>query len=635
MPQGMAVQFPANTHPFDVAPDVILSNELLREPQRNGYSALAKFWQARRDPALVQLPVGCGKSGLMAILPFGNARQRVLLVAPNVTIRTALARAVDPTHEDCFWKRVGVPYHPRRGPFCAVIDGRDVRPGDCDHSHFVVANIQQIVASKDRWLKWFPADYFDQILIDEGHHNAAASWQKLFAKFTAARIVSMTATPFRGDGQDVVGELVYRYPFTQAMKRGYIKALQSLTVAPTQIFFTYRDDTRLHTLEEVLQLREDAWFRRGVALAPKCNWDIVRASAQRLLELRKTTGAHHQIIAATCSIEHAMQVNELYIKLGLRTRPVHSQLTISDRNAVLADLKSGRLDCIVQVEMLGEGFDHPPLSIAAIFRPFASLAPYVQFVGRIMRVLREGAPDHAENLGIVVSHTGLHVERHWHDFHQLDSADQQLFRSLIRGESSALQTALDFSSETEKRPRRTQSITSADLLNTELLSAPAARRQASRKRSAVERPEKQLKRKIVPQRRKVSQQADKAAGSEDVAEFEVNPFPAPRLDETMVGPQQKRRHLKVALQLACKGAVAEILRRLKVQANAWQLFRRVKRVGPGSNYVTVTKLIHQRLNAALNVQAGHRAEFTLQDTEQALVLLERIVEQLVDELQSK
>ena len=49
---------------------------------------------------------------------------------------------------------------------------------------------------------------------------------------------------------------------------------------------------------------------------------------------------------------------------------------------VLADLRSGKLDCIVQVQMLGEGFDHPPLSVAAIFRPFASLSPYIQFVGR-------------------------------------------------------------------------------------------------------------------------------------------------------------------------------------------------------------------------------------------------------------
>ena len=53
----------------------------------------------------------------------------------------------------------------------------------------------------------------------------------------------------------------------------------------------------------------------------------------------------------------------------------------------MRDLRSGVLDCIVQVQMLGEGFDHPKLSVAAIFRPFRSLAPYIQFVGRILRVV--------------------------------------------------------------------------------------------------------------------------------------------------------------------------------------------------------------------------------------------------------
>ena len=46
-----------------------------------------------------------------------------------------------------------------------------------------------------------------------------------------------------------------------------------------------------------------------------------------------------------------------------------------DRAEVLRKLKAGLIDVIVQVQMLGEGFDHPQLSVAAIFRPFRSLAP--------------------------------------------------------------------------------------------------------------------------------------------------------------------------------------------------------------------------------------------------------------------
>ena len=62
------------------------------------------------------------------------------------------------------------------------------------------------------------------------------------------------------------------------------------------------------------------------------------------------------------------------------------------RRQSLASLRNGTLDCIIQVQMLGEGFDHPKLSVAAIFRPFRTLAPYIQFVGRIMRVVVQNDP---------------------------------------------------------------------------------------------------------------------------------------------------------------------------------------------------------------------------------------------------
>ena len=647
MPLGMAVQFPASSnHPFDVSPNVILANDLLREPQREAYAALIAHWRDGTQSAIVVLPVGCGKSGLMAVLPFGTSCRRTLLVAPNTTIRAALAQAVDVSGESCFLKRMQIRVDAKSGPFCAVLDGRDVPLADCDASHYVVANIQQIVAAGDRWLNQFPADYFDLILIDEGHHNPAASWRKLFERFVSAKIVSLTATPFRSDGQDLIGDLVYRYTFSRAASRGYIKHLRALTVAPTQIYFTARDDTRIYTLEEVLKLREATWFRRGIALAPKCNWDIVRASAQKWLELRKATGTHHQIIAATCSTEHAEQVRDLYAKLGLRVAQIHSKLSPYERRTAIEHLREEQLDCIVQVDMLGEGFDHPPLSVAAIFRPFASLAPYVQFVGRIMRVLREAEPMHPENQGWVVSHAGLHVDRHWDDFHQLDAADQQYFRRLVRGQT-AEQQELPMQKTRRSSPRREDKKPTPKLSPTttpnpsispsqppRLRHAPAARKQL-----APKTPPEPLTRRSAPA--KQPQRAEKPApptmpdSFEDAdGEVEFDTAGLSAREDEVLGPQQRRRHLRVALQLACKGAVGEVIRRLKVHPNGWQLFRRVK-VGPGSNYVTVTKLVHQRLNSVLQVEPGQRQSLTLENTEQALVMLDRIVAQLLDELQPK
>ena len=268
------------------------------------------------------------------------------------------------------------------------------------------------------------------IMIDEGHHNVAPSWAKVFDRFPNAKVVSLTATPFRGDGTRPVGKVIYRYPFTRAMVEAF-KQIHSRNVAPSELSFTYRDDTKRHTLEEVLALREHAWFRRGVALAPECNRHIVEASIKYLQELRERSGFRHQIIAVACSVDHARQVRGLYEERNLKAAEIYGEMDRDKQDAVLADLRSGRLDCIVQVQMLGEGFDHPPLSVAAIFRPFASLSPYIQFVGRVTRVVHEAKPDHPDNHAFVVSHVGLNTDAHWDDFRELDLDDQAMVKKWL------------------------------------------------------------------------------------------------------------------------------------------------------------------------------------------------------------
>lgn len=224
------------------------------------------------------------------------------------------------------------------------------------------------------------------------------------------------------------------------MVNGYIKRLHAINVAPQEIEFTYRNDQRRHTLEEVLALREEAWFRRGVALAPECNRHIVEASIRRCLMMREKNGFHHQIIAVACSVDHSRQVRAIYEKFGFRAAEIHSDMAEEERQVVLNALRDNRLDCVVQVQMLGEGFDHPRLSVAAIFRPFRSLSAYIQFIGRIMRVNYETEPQHPDNEGFIISHVGLNNDARWKDFREIELADQQMFHQLL----AAMNTGPEF-----------------------------------------------------------------------------------------------------------------------------------------------------------------------------------------------
>jgi hypothetical protein len=80
--------------------------------------------------------------------------------------------------------------------------------------------------------------------------------------------------------------------------------------------------------------------------------------------------------------------------------------------------------------MLGEGFDHPYLAVAAVFSIFASLSPFVQFVGRIMRVIKQNAPGDPLNYGSVVFHAGANTVKAWEDFKDFAEADQEWFTLL-------------------------------------------------------------------------------------------------------------------------------------------------------------------------------------------------------------
>src|ERR1700679_2513536 len=88
-------------------------------------------------------------------------------------------------------------------------------------------------------------------------------------------------------------------------------------------------------------------------------------------------------------------------------------------------------------------FDHRFLSVAAVFSIFSSLSPFVQFVGRIMRVIQQDAPGHFINNGAVVFHAGANIASRWEDFQQYSGADREYFDQLLPMEG------LDFTSGDE------------------------------------------------------------------------------------------------------------------------------------------------------------------------------------------
>lgn len=414
----------------------INDNNNLRVPQRGGYAAIAQHFgseKADREVGVV-LPVGCGKSGLITIAPFAVHAKRVLVIAPNVRIAGQLYSDFNPAEPEMFYQKckvlAGQPY-----PEPAEIRGRNTNRGDLEEADVVVTNIQQLQGQDNRWLADLPDDFFDLVLFDEGHHNVAESWNLLRERFPKAKIVNFSATPARSDGQVMAGKIIYSYPVRDAIESGYVKRLKAVVLNPATLRYV-RTDNGLEVevpLEEVRRLGEDdSDFRRSIVSSKATLDTIVDASIRELQRRREETGdKRHKIIASALNYAHCVQVVQAYRERGFRADFIHSREDSAANDRVLQKLDNHELDVIVQVRKLGEGFDHPYLSVAAVCSIFGNLSPFVQFVGRVMRAIDQADPDSLQNRGVVVFHAGANVARQWEDFQKFSQADQEYFDQLL------------------------------------------------------------------------------------------------------------------------------------------------------------------------------------------------------------
>jgi superfamily II DNA or RNA helicase len=606
----------------------IIDNLSLREPQKEGYFAILRHFNSESEPCYVQLPVGCGKTGLMGITPFKISSGRVLIVAPNLTIKQNIYRELDVSHPDCFYPRRQV-FIPTEvgGPFISELKtGANIH--DCDSAHLVVSNIQQFTGRSNKWYERFPRDYFSMILVDEGHHNVAESWSRLFQYFENAKIVSFTATPLRSDGQQTVGKRVYAYSYTKSMLSGFISQINAVFVKPEQVTFIAKGEEKTLTLEQVIEMRENDWFSKGIALSEQCNRHIVQASIERLYEVRKY-GSPRQIIAVACSIRHANQVAALYREYGLKAEVLHSNLVDTKREEIEASLRNGLIDVIAQVNILGEGYDLGTLSVAAVFRPYRSLAPYIQFVSRILRLAAPATPFSPANNVYLVSHVGLNDERWWEDFTNFDKVDQQFFAEYLAGDGDEALIVSEDAEAGERTPRMTlrpfmrvlnetvNSYLQRGYL-TEINETMIQELFETIRAKGFDPSEFGLTEEMARRRLELAAQND----------AEIPAY------EPLVNPQRRREALKQRLAPESRAIADTVINRLGLKHAGRNLLKYFPGKGDSNSSVLIA-LASSAQNKAMKLESGQRSQATPEQLEAALRAAADIADQLTKIVQSK
>lgn len=241
---------------------------------------------------------------------------------------------------------------------------------DRESFQVLLATVQSL---KDR-LADYPRDFFSLVITDECHHSVAAEYLKIYEHFAGTKHLGVTATPLRHDRiglRNVYQSVAFQYPIQQGIEEGYLCELNAKRVT-------------VEGLElEHINISNGDFSKKEL--------DAMLMEEKVLLKMVLPTMEHAQdrpTIVFTQNIRHARAITACFNKQAGRTVAayVDSLSDATERSRAIQQFKSGAIRFVINVNVLTEGFDHPPTACIALFRPTRSLGMLAQMVGRGTRL---------------------------------------------------------------------------------------------------------------------------------------------------------------------------------------------------------------------------------------------------------
>ena len=420
-------------HYFKSTPVNIVGNNKLRTPQIEAYINIKEYFQQNpTGEALVVLPTGTGKSGLISIAPFDVSDGRVLIITPGLITKDSIKKTQDAL-QDNFWVNYDIIFSIDNLPVLVEYES-DVSDAHLKQSHIIFSNIHKLVSSRATSLiSRVPSDFFDMIIIDESHHAPAESWKKVLEYFPNAKKLHVTGTPYRGDNQELPGQKIHETSLSEVMRAKYVKLLRKETVNAHELYFTLPESPNKQlTLEEVLEFKEQEWIEKCVSLSKDCSLDVIDRSIEQFNSLKELSPTvPHKILAVGCSIKHAEDIAAWYKDKGMSVVIIHSNMSHEEQQETLMKIENHQCNVVVSVNMLMEGYDHRYLTILALFRPYRSINAFAQIIGRVLRVIpdNEIKAFEIDNNAVVIFHEQAGLNKMWNIFQkEVDRAKLQVSR---------------------------------------------------------------------------------------------------------------------------------------------------------------------------------------------------------------
>jgi len=357
-----ASRFASATRPtWEQGPLLVLSPvEIRLEPfQARMLEQIEVAREMGRHRNLLVSATGTGKTVMAAVdyarLRVRLPRARLLFVAHREEILEQSRRTFAQALRDASFGELWVGGH---------------RPASFEH---VFASIQSLDRSG---LGHLAPDHYDVVIVDEFHHSAASSYERLLAHVAPRELLGLTATPERADGADVL----HWFDGRIAAELRLWDAIDQHRLVP----FAY------YGIADDLDLREVPW-RRGRGYDVERVTNLITSTdawaRQVLQQFVERVGRPDRVRALgfCVSVDHARYMARVFREHGVSAIAVWADTPSAERQGALNDLAAGRLNVLFSVDLFNEGVDVPSVDVLLMLRPTDSPVLFLQQLGRGLR----------------------------------------------------------------------------------------------------------------------------------------------------------------------------------------------------------------------------------------------------------
>ena len=244
--------------------------------------------------------------------------------------------------------------------------------GERPHSGcYVFASVQSLSNCIDS----IDPNGFDVVIVDEFHHAAAASYERLLSRLEPKILLGLTATPERADGKSVLewfeGRIASESRLWDALDQGLLCPFHYFGVNDTTDFSTVR-------------------FERGRYVQGELN-DVLTGDHARSIRIHQAikeylTDPHQMRALGFCAgVDHAHFMAGEFTRFGYPAEALDASTPRDDRRAALLRLRQGELRAIFTVDLFNEGVDLPEIDTILMLRPTESATVFLQQLGRGLR----------------------------------------------------------------------------------------------------------------------------------------------------------------------------------------------------------------------------------------------------------